>query len=155
MIAEHFHFFIAAFITAGLVFVTTLIHYEVLRLISELIPKLTIKPRLRVLVVIYGTFFAHVLEIWLFSVAYYVLNTHLSLGSFHGLTATAHFYDFLYFSAVVYTSLGFGDILPHGHMRLIVGAEGLVGLLMIGWSASFIYLIMEKFWLDHRKVPKK
>ena len=56
---------------------------------------------------------------------------------------------------MVYTSVGFGDILPQGHLRLIAGVEGLAGLLMIGWSASFTYLMMEKLWLDHRKPPKK
>ena len=155
MMLEHIHFFIATFIAASLVFITVLIHYEVLRLISEIIPKLTIQPRLRILVVIYGAFFAHTLEVWLFAAAYHFLNNHLILGSFHGLTPAAHFYDFVYFSAVVYTSLGFGDILPQGHMRLLVGVEGLTGLLMIGWSASFTYLMMEKLWLDHRKPPKK
>lgn len=157
MITEHihFHFVVAAFVTAVLVFFTVLIHYEILRLISNIIPKLHIQPRLRILVVIYGAFFAHTLEVWLFAAAYYFLNTHLILGSFHGLTPAAHLYDFVYFSAVVYTSLGFGDILPQGHMRLLVGVEGLIGLLMIGWSASFTYLMMEKFWLDHRKPPKK
>jgi hypothetical protein len=153
---EHLSFLIAAFITASLVFITVLIHYEVLRLISEIIPKLTfMQPRLRILVVIYGAFFAHTLEVWLFAAAYYLLNIHLSLGSFHGLATAAHFYDFLYFSVVVYTSLGFGDILPQGHIRLIAGVEALTGLLMIGWSASFTYLMMEKLWLDHRKPPKK
>ncbi|HQV21659.1 MAG: two pore domain potassium channel family protein [Moraxellaceae bacterium] len=155
MATEHIHFLTAALITAALVFLTVLIHYEVLRLISGIIPKLKIQPRLRILVVIYGAFFAHTLEVWLFAASYYLLNTHLMLGSFHGLTPAAHLYDFVYFSAVVYTSLGFGDILPKGHIRLIVGVEGLTGLLMIGWTASFTYLMMEKLWLDHRQPRKK
>ena len=102
-----------------------------------------------------GLFFAHTLEVWLFAAAYYLLNTYLALGSFHGLATAAHFYDFLYFSVVVYTSLGFGDILPQDHIRLIAGVEALTGLLMIGWSASFTYLMMEKLWLDHCKSQKK
>ena len=40
-------------------------------------------------------------------------------------------------------------------MRLLAGVEGLLGLLMIGWSASFTYLMMEKLWLDHRQPRKK
>jgi diguanylate cyclase (GGDEF)-like protein len=31
-------------------------------------------------------------------------------------------------------------------MRLLAGAEALNGLLLIGWSASFIYISMERFW---------
>ena len=123
-----------------------------LRLISELIPKLKIQPRLRILVVIYGAFLAHTLEVWLFGLTYYVLATYLNVGTF--TASSPHpmdLFDFVYFSVVVYTSVGFGDIYPIGHMRLIAGVEALTGLLMIGWTASFTYLMMEKLWLDHRK----
>lgn len=148
--SPHSNFLIATAVTGLLVFVTVLIHYECLRLISLIIPKLKIQPRLRILIVIYGAFLAHTLEVWLFGIAYYVLGHEHSFGTFHGVNAT-EFFDFIYFSVVVYTSLGFGDIYPLGHIRLIVGAEGLTGLLMIGWSASFTYLMMEKLWQDHRK----
>ncbi len=152
----HFNFFISTLVTITLVFVTVLFHYEVLRLISELIPKLKIQPRLRILVVIYGAFFAHTIEVWLFGATYYVLATYFDVGAFTASTQKPmEFFDFIYFSVVVYTSVGFGDIYPIGHMRLIAGVEALTGLLMIGWSASFTYLMMEKLWLDHRKPHKK
>jgi hypothetical protein len=31
-------------------------------------------------------------------------------------------------------------------MRLIAGVESLNGLVLIGWSASFTYLEMARFW---------
>jgi len=52
----------------------------------------------------------------------------------------------MYFSAETYTSLGFGDITPVGPIRLLAGIEALNGLLLIGWSASFTYIAMERFW---------
>jgi len=52
----------------------------------------------------------------------------------------------LYFSAETYTSLGFGDLIPIGPLRLLAGAEALNGLVLIGWSASFTYIAMERFW---------
>ena len=42
--------------------------------------------------------------------------------------------------------LGFGDVVPNGPLRLLAGAEALNGLLLIGWSASFLYLEMERWW---------
>lgn len=54
----------------------------------------------------------------------------------------------LYFSAETYTSLGYGDVVPGGALRLLAGMEALNGLLLIGWSASFIYIAMERFWGD-------
>lgn len=140
--------------TICLVLIVVLIHYETLRLLSEHLPTFNIQPRLRILIVIYGTFFAHLLEIGLFGAGYYLFGAYLNLGTFHGVQQMA-FLDYLYFSIVTYTSLGFGDIYPVGYMRLLAGIEALMGLLMIGWTASFTYLMMEKLWLDHRKPHKK
>lgn len=52
----------------------------------------------------------------------------------------------LYFSAETYTTLGFGDLTPAGPVRLLAGVEALNGLLLIGWSASYTYIAMERFW---------
>ncbi len=66
------------------------------------------------------------------------------------------FQDCLYFSVVTYTSLGFGDQIPVAHARLIAGVEALNGLLLIGWTASFTYLAMERYWPLHaRTAPRK
>jgi len=43
-------------------------------------------------------------------------------------------------------ALGFGDLTPVGPVRLLAGVEALNGLLLIGWSASFTYISMERFW---------
>ena len=60
----------------------------------------------------------------------------------------------MYFSAATYTSLGFGDLTPTGPVRLLAGVEALNGLLLIGWSASFTYLSMERFWVSPSGAPK-
>lgn len=52
----------------------------------------------------------------------------------------------LSFSAETFTSLGLGDIVPTGPLRFLAGVEALNGLLLIGWSASYTYLAMERFW---------
>lgn len=144
------HFFLSMLIAALLVFVTVLVHYEAMRLISELLPHIRIQPRLRILIVIFGIFLAHTISVWLFALAYYFLNGHFGLGEFGG-QAPEQIYDFVYFSVVTYTSLGFGDLYPLHYLRLIAGVEALTGLVMIGWSASFTYLMMERFWSDHRR----
>lgn len=146
--------FICLLITFALVLMIVLIHYETLRLLSAQLLTLKIQPRLRILVVIYGTFCAHLLEIALFGVGYYLFSNHFNLGTLHGMPNLS-LLDYMYFSIVTYSSLGFGDIYPVGYMRLLAGMEGLIGLLMIGWTASFTYLMMEKLWLDHRKPHHK
>jgi hypothetical protein len=141
---------IAAAITVTiLVALTILTHYEALRLTSAVIPELDwIKPRSRVMLVVFACFAAHTIEVWLFAFAYYLFVDVFSLGGFGG----AHhgtFVDDIYFSAVTYTSIGFGDVYPVDNVRLITGVEALAGLLMIGWSASFTYLAMQTFWPLH------
>lgn len=128
--------------------VVVLIHYEVLRFTSLLLPRLTIPPRRRILVVILAAFFAHTVEVLLYAVAYFLLSNHLAIGSLAGMLEF-HFVDYLYFSTSTYTSLGYGDIYPLAGLRLIASIETIVGLMMIGWSASFTYLTMEKFWGLH------
>jgi len=143
-------FVLAMAVASALVLATVIIHYEAMRLITELLPRLRIRPRLRIMIVILGVFFAHTVEVWVFGITYWVMSGPLALGTVGGHT-TGHFFDFIYFSVVVYTSLGFGDIQPFQQVRLIAGVEALVGLLMIGWSASFTYLMMEKLWDEHRE----
>jgi hypothetical protein len=147
---------IAAAVTVTiLVALTILVHYEILRLASVLIPKERhVRPRFRVVLVVFACFAAHMIEVWLFAIAYYLFVEVLGLGGFGGVHQGA-LIDYVYFSAVTYTSLGLGDVYPIDGARLITGVEALVGLLMIGWSASFTYLAMEKFWPMHgeRKWP--
>jgi len=131
-----------------LVLAVVLIHYEVLRYTSRLLPRLTIPPRPRILVVIVAAFFAHTLEVWLYALAYYFFVHHFDMGSLGGVTQH-RFIDYLYFSTSTYTSLGYGDIYPLGGLRFMAGIEAVAGLMMIGWSASFTYLAMEKFWDLH------
>ena len=139
----------AAVTVTILVALTILIHYEVLRITSALIPELDwIQPRARVVLVVFACFGAHTIEVWMFAVAYYLFVDVFALGGFGGAHHGA-FVDNVYFSAVTYTSIGFGDVYPLDNVRLITGVEELVGLLMIGWSASFTYLSMEKFWPLH------
>ena len=48
---------------------------------------------------------------------------------------------------MLFRSLGYGDIEPFGHIRFLAVLEALIGLIMIGWTASFMYIEMQKFWM--------
>jgi hypothetical protein len=136
---------IASLFAALLVIVCTFTHYELLRLLSVYVPRIRIRPRARLLAVLFGAFFGHLVEISFYALAYYSLRDRFGLGNFGG-TFADNFASYLYFSAETYTSIGFGDIYPLGTLRLITGIEALNGLLLVGWSASFTYLAMQKFW---------
>ena len=133
-----------------LVVLTTVIHYEVLRMLTVGLPTLKMPARMKLLVAIFGAFFAHAAEIFLYAVAIYLLVRFLGAGPLGHLSPSTLTLC-LYFSAETYTSLGYGDVVPGGELRLLAGVEALNGLLLIGWSASFIYIAMERFWHDDGK----
>ena len=128
-----------------LIALTTLLHYEVLRGLSTALPSLPVAGRAKLLVVILAAFVAHGVEIAMYGAALFVLVTWLGAGILSG-SPTGSLTSFLYFSAETYTSLGFGDLTPVGPVRLLAGTEALNGLLLIGWSASFAHLAMERYW---------
>ncbi|WP_153161327.1 potassium channel family protein [Zoogloea sp. 1C4] len=136
---------VVALICLVLLVLTTVLHYEVLRWLSAGLPALGIRPRAKLVVVIIAAFLAHVAEIGLYALAIVVLVRVGGLGML-GDPARFGFDVALYFSAETFTSLGYGDVVPSGDMRLLAGAEALNGLLLIGWSASYAYIAMERFW---------
>ena len=138
---------LVAMVCALLLVVTTVGHYEALRGLSLAMPRLPMPPRTKVIVLIIGAFAAHALEISLYAA---VFN---GLAHWYGPTAFGRdqvpgLGVLMYFSAETYTSLGYGDIVPHGPLRLLAGAETLTGLLMIGWSTSQIFVAMQRFLDD-------
>lgn len=134
-------------INSILVSAAVLIHYEALKILSVLIPKLKVEHRLRVLFGFFGALFAHIIEIWLFAFAYYFKIRSGYFGTLEGNFDNS-LMDCSYYSFTNYTSLGIGDIEPTGDIRFLTGLEALTGLLLIAWTASFIYLEMQKLWKD-------
>jgi hypothetical protein len=122
-----------------------LIHYEFLYRISTVIPKMKIKHRFRIVAGVFGALIAHSIEIWLFSLAYYLIPMVQGWGHLEG-NFDGSLLDCVYFSYTIFTTLGFGDIEPHGHIRHLVGLESLTGLLLITWTASFLYFEMQRYW---------
>ncbi len=140
---------LAFFINSFLVAAAVVIHYEMLRLLSIVIPKLQIKHRLRVVIGVYGTICAHIVEVWLFGIAFYLMNNASLFGSLIG-NFDGSLLDSVYFSFTNYTTLGYGDIEPLGAMRFLAGLEAITGLSLITWSASFMFMEMTKFWEDNQ-----
>jgi Ion channel len=122
-----------------------LIHYEVLNLLSVMIPKLRLKHRSGILLGIFGALFAHIAEVWLYALGYYLKIQSGYFGSLVG-DFDASLMDCAYFSFSTYTSLGYGDIQPTGNIRFLAALEALTGLVLIAWTSSFMFLEMQKLW---------
>lgn len=141
-------------VTAVVVTVVVGVHYEAMRLLVKAMARLRGPHRLLIIGVILGLVLAHLVEILLFALTYAILESLDGYGSIHGqlqavgAAAPQGGIDYIYFSATVYSTLGFGDLVPVGPMRLLAGVEALLGLMLIAWSASFTYLQMHSHWRE-------
>lgn len=123
-----------------------LMHYEFLYQFTRLMPRLRIRHRARILLGMFAALAIHAAEVWLFALTFWALhNSAGPWGHFAG-NFSGSLLDCVYLSFTSYTTLGIGDIYPNGPIRFLVGLEGLVGLLLITWTASFLYLEMTRFW---------
>ncbi|HZV98948.1 MAG TPA: ion channel [Methylophilaceae bacterium] len=134
-----------------LVGVAVLIHFETLYQLSNRLPDPLIHPRYRVLVGVCIILIAHVVEIWLFAAGYYGMLHIKGMGSLSGNITELTLLECSYFSFITYTTVGYGDIVAHGYLRFLTGLEALTGFVLITWSASFLFLEMQKYWPGHRK----
>jgi len=133
----------ATIIVVALVIV---LHYEVLRSCIRFLPTVTEKRRQRVLVLIFIILATHAVEIWLFGFGYFATLAFDGVGEISGPVSVQTLLDHVYYSATVYTTVGFGDMVPAGSIRFMTGMEALTGLVMITWSASFTFLEMQRDW---------
>jgi hypothetical protein len=60
------------------------------------------------------------------------------LGAMPDLTSAT------YFSAVTYTTTGYGDLVLPGEWRLVGAIEALTGILMCGWSTGFFFAVVSQ-----------
>lgn len=141
---------ICGIISALMVLLTITLQYEIKRAIWNVLPRLKRYPRVMINVLVLALLAGHTISVWLYGIAYWVLDVKLSV---HGLSSGAHendFISYIYFSASTYSSLGFGDMYPLGPLRMLAGVEVLNGLLMIGLSVTLTYWAMEKLWSVQR-----
>jgi hypothetical protein len=131
--------------TLAAVAICVLLQYEYLVLIWRRLSAHTGHRRVKVLYAIFAVILLHVLEICIFGLTLWLLTLWPACGGLAG-EGTRSFFDYLYFSAVTFSTVGFGEMWPVGAVRFLCGFEALTGFVLITWSASFTYLEMERFW---------
>ena len=134
-------------VACGVVLASVSIHYETLRLlaISLRTKKRWYSNRLRAGVLVLGCLAAHSLEVALFGLGFQVLEYVHQGADLTGDIPDG--FNCTYYSVVVYTSIGFGDVVPVSRpMRILTAIEGLTGAILIAWTASFMFFHMQRFW---------
>lgn len=125
-----------------------IIHYEFLYRITVLMPRLKIRHRFRIVLGVFLALTAHAAEVWVFAISFYLMNKSQNWGTLEG-NFDGSLWDCAYFSFTTFTTLGFGDIQPTGDLRFLTGLESLTGLVLITWTASFLYLEMTRYWNEN------
>jgi hypothetical protein len=81
----------------------------------------------------------HLLEISAFAIYYTVRRAMPDMASA------------MYFSAVTYTTTGYGDLVLPPDWRLVGAIEALTGILMCGWSTGFFFAAVSRVVLDEHR----
>jgi hypothetical protein len=140
---------VVTLVTTVVVGLVVVFHYEAIQVLNRWVVRRQshsegyVRDRPIILTVIFGLLFAHVIEVWLFGVAFYLLLGHGTFGAIVGQPSVS-LLDCVYFSAGNFTTAGWGDLAATGDIRFLAGTEALVGFMVITWSASFGYLVMAR-----------
>ena len=121
------------------------LHFVILRFMSDRLEALIARRKIALLLGVYGALLAHTIEIWLYALAFHWMISREGFGHLAG-AVSGTLSDSFYFSISNYTSLGLGDIHAVGQIRFVAGFEALTGLVLITWTASFLFVEMQKVW---------
>ncbi len=135
----------ATAINAFIVIVVVIIHNEVLIRLSGLLSGMRRSHHFRLVTGVLGVLAAHTLQVWIFASAFYTMHHADTWGELAG-NFNGSFLDCVYFSFTTFTTLGYGDIEAFGVLRFLTGIESLTGLVLITWSASFLFVEMQRYW---------
>ena len=119
------------------------LHYELLALTSAVVRSLPGWKRGAVAVAVVLALGAHVAEVLRFALGWLVL---IRAGAVELTIPSPTILDIVYFSGSVYTSLGFGDVVPLRGGLVVL--EVVTGLVLIAWTASFTLFQMRERWGD-------
>lgn len=124
------------------------VHLTTLRLLNDrVLPRFQRHSRTAVGIMVLVALVGHLIEIWLFSVAILVLGSLSDRQFAEELQLDG--LDAFYYSAVSYTSLG-AEPLHETSLRLLTAIEALTGLILITWTASFVFIVMQRTWEGRR-----
>lgn len=82
------------------------------------------------LLAVFALIFIHFVEIWLFAFLYDYLG------------ALRSFSEALYFSTISYATIGYSDASIHEQWRMVAALEGVLGIILLGWSTAFFVRVL-------------
>lgn len=81
-----------------------------------------------------GFVIAHLIEIMIWALAYRLTGELRDLE------------EAIYFSAITFATIGYGDVTLEGKWRLASALEGVNGILLFGWTTAFLFKVSAVLW---------
>lgn len=82
-----------------------------------------------VVMTVFGLMGLHAVEVGAYAVLY------------QWVAGISDFETALYFSGTTFSTLGYGDVVLPGDRRFLASVEGLLGLILIGWSTAILVTV--------------
>lgn len=133
-----------------LVFVTVAIHSAVDLVVLGVADSVTPGPRARRHRLSDATVIAALV---LFMAIAAVIESAVWAGVYFGVGAIPDFETALYFSLVIFTTLGYGDITLSEEWRLLGGFQAANGIIIFGWTTGLLVAVIQR--LATRKSSQK
>ncbi|OOO15793.1 potassium channel family protein [Agrobacterium pusense] len=129
-------------VAAGLLFLTIVLHGLVVMCLYHLsiskfrnARELSGSARLCLTYVfVIGFVLAHFGEIVMWATAYRAFG------------ALASMEEAIYFSAITFATIGYGDVTLSGEWRIASAFEGVNGILLFGWTTAFLFKVSGTLW---------
>jgi hypothetical protein len=83
--------------------------------------------------VVYGLFLLHILQILVWA------------GCYEWVGCFPDFSTSFYYSAMSYSTVGYGDVVPQENWRILGSIEAVTGVLMFGWSTGVLFSVVNHF----------
>jgi hypothetical protein len=131
------------------------IHLYVLQFLWRAVwPRVRHRSGIGIAVMVLGCIVGHMLEIAIFAVGIYIIAVQHEDSRQVVAQLEYQQLEIWYYSAAFYTSLG-ADKPGTAGLRVFTACEALAGLILITWTASFLFLLMERSWnTDEREGQK-
>jgi hypothetical protein len=129
--------------------VTTAIHHEALRRLSRAASGRRVTHH-GVILILAALVSVHLAEIALYACAFAAGANVFGLGSLRGSSGNAAL-EFFYFAAETYSTLGYGDLVPVGALRVVASVEAPNGLMLLSWSGAFLFGVLDRDGRAHKE----
>lgn len=114
----------------GLALLARLVRSETLEEHNLHLTPLSLRGMAFTVVVVFGLFALHGVEIWSFALFYRAVEALPTLESA------------LYFSSITYGTIGYDDDTVTHQWRLVAAFEGIAGIILLGWSTAFFVRLL-------------